>query len=176
MFNKYFQDELAYLRELGREFSQAYPTLAPMLADRGVDPDVERLLEGVAFLTGRIRQKLDDEIPEFLQSLGALLFPHLMRALPSASILEITPVANALREAHLVKAGTEFASVPIDGLPWTYGSSRCPGPASSCRSRCEASAAHRWPTCFRRSCVSTSAESRTSPSPFSLPSTGSSPT
>ncbi|MGH7298137.1 MAG: type VI secretion system baseplate subunit TssF, partial [Polyangiaceae bacterium] len=54
MFNKYFQDELAYLRELGREFSQAYPTLAPLLADRGVDPDVERLLEGVAFLTGRI--------------------------------------------------------------------------------------------------------------------------
>ena len=123
MFNKYFQDELAYLRELGREFSQAYPTLAPMLADRGVDPDVERLLEGVAFLTGRIRQKLDDEVPEFLQSLGALLFPHLMRALPSASILEITPVANALREPHLVKAGTEFASVPIDGLPCTFRSS-----------------------------------------------------
>jgi type VI secretion system protein ImpG len=123
MFNKYFQDELAYLRELGREFSQSYPTLAPMLADRGVDPDVERLLEGVAFLTGRIRQKLDDEVPEFLQSLGALLFPHLMRALPSASILEITPVANALREAHLVKAGTEFASVPIDGLPCTFRSS-----------------------------------------------------
>ena len=123
MFNKYFQDELAYLRELGREFAQAYPTLAPMLADRGVDPDVERLLEGVAFLTGRIRQKLDDEIPEFLQSLGALLFPHLMRALPSASILEIIPVANALREAHLVKAGTEFASVPIDGLACTFRSS-----------------------------------------------------
>ncbi|MGD0525756.1 MAG: type VI secretion system baseplate subunit TssF [Polyangiaceae bacterium] len=123
MFNKYFQDELAYLRELGREFSQAYPTLAPMLADRGVDPDVERLLEGVAFLTGRIRQKLDDEIPEFLQSLGALLFPHLMRALPAASILEITPVANALRESHLVKAGTEFASVPVDGQPCTFRSS-----------------------------------------------------
>jgi type VI secretion system protein ImpG len=116
MFNKYFQDELAYLRELGREFSQAYPSLAPLLADRGVDPDVERLLEGVAFLTGRIRQKLDDELPEFLQSLGSLLFPHLMRPLPAASILEIVPVANALRETHVVKAGTEFASVPVDGI------------------------------------------------------------
>jgi type VI secretion system protein ImpG len=122
MFNKYFQDELAYLRELGREFSQAYPTLAPLLADRGVDPDVERLLEGVAFLTGRIRQKLDDELPEFLQSLGSLLFPHLMRPLPATSILEITPVANALRETHVVKAGTEFASVPVDGIPCTFRS------------------------------------------------------
>jgi type VI secretion system protein ImpG len=123
MFNKYFQDELAYLRELGREFAQAYPTLAPLLADRGVDPDIERLLEGVAFLTGRMRQKLDDELPEFLQSLGALLFPHLMRPLPSTSILEITPVANALREVHVIKSGTEFASVPVDGVACTFRSS-----------------------------------------------------
>ena len=49
MFNKYYQDELTYLRELGREFATAYPAIAPMLAERG-DPDTERLLEGVAFL------------------------------------------------------------------------------------------------------------------------------
>ena len=57
MFNKYYQDELTYLRELGKEFAAAYPAIAPLLAERGADPDVERLLEGVAFLTGRIRQK-----------------------------------------------------------------------------------------------------------------------
>src|SRR5271165_586318 len=101
MFNKYFQDELTYLRELGREFAQAYPALAPMLADRGGDPDVERLLEGVAFLTGRIRQKLDDEIPEAIHSMAQLLFPHLIRPLPSAAILEILPLPNVLREKHL---------------------------------------------------------------------------
>jgi type VI secretion system protein ImpG len=123
VFNKYYQDELSYLRELGREFAQAYPTLAPMLADRGVDPDVERLLEGVAFLTGRIRQKLDDELPEFIHSLSALLFPHLARPLPSAAILEIVPIANALREVHVVAAGTEFATVPVDGVSCTFQSS-----------------------------------------------------
>ncbi len=122
-FNKYYQDELAYLRELGREFALAYPALAPMLADRGVDPDVERLLEGVAFLTGRIRQKLDDELPEFIHSLTALLFPHLARPLPSASILEIVPLASALREAHVIPAGTEFATVPVDGVTCTFRSS-----------------------------------------------------
>ena len=94
MFNKYFQDELAYLRELGREFSQAYPTLAPMLADRGVDPDVERLLEGVAFLTGRIRQKLDDEVPEFLQSLGAPALP----APDAAAAQRVDPRDHAHRQ------------------------------------------------------------------------------
>ncbi len=122
-FSKYYQDELAYLREMGREFSLAYPTLAPMLADRGVDPDVERLLEGVAFLTGRIRQKLDDELPEFIHSLSALLFPHLARPLPCTAILEILPIANALREPHVVPEDTEFASVPVDGVSCTFRSS-----------------------------------------------------
>jgi type VI secretion system protein ImpG len=122
VFNKYYQDELAYLRELGREFSQAYPMLAPMLSDRGADPDVERLLEGVAFLTGRIRQKLDDEIPEVIHSLAHLLFPHLLRPLPSATIVEISPIAAALKEKRVVAAGTEFASVPVDGVSCRFRS------------------------------------------------------
>lgn len=114
-FNKYFQDELAYLRDMGREFSAAYPALAPMLADRGGDPDVERLLEGFAFLTGRIREKLDDELPELMLTVAQLLFPQLVRPLPAASILEFTPLPNALRDRKLVKAGTEVQSVPVDG-------------------------------------------------------------
>src|SRR5262249_18676828 len=79
VFNKYYQDELAYLRELGREFAQAYPQLAPMLADRGGDPDVERLLEGTAFLTARVREKLDDELPEAIHAIAELIFPQLVR-------------------------------------------------------------------------------------------------
>lgn len=115
MFGKYYQDELAYLRELGREFAQAYPALAPMLADRSGDPDVERLLEGVAFLTGRIREKLDDELPEVVHAISQLLFPQLLRPLPSMAILELSPLPNVLREVHEVKPGTEFASIPVDG-------------------------------------------------------------
>lgn len=54
MFSKYYQSELTYLRELGREFAHANPTLTRALADREGDPEVERLLEGFAFLTARI--------------------------------------------------------------------------------------------------------------------------
>jgi len=115
VFSKYFQDELAYLRELGRDFAQTYPALAPMLADKGGDPDVERLLEGVAFLTGRIRQKLDDELPELFFSISSLLFPQLTRPIPSASVLEMVPLPQALREKRVVPAGAEFDSVPVDG-------------------------------------------------------------
>jgi type VI secretion system protein ImpG len=122
VFNKYFQDELAYLRELGREFAGAYPALAPMLADRGGDPDVERLLEGIAFLTGRIRQKLDDEIPEVIHGIAGLLFPHLLSPLPAATIMEISPLRGALRERTLVAAGAEFASIDVDGTQCRFRS------------------------------------------------------
>jgi type VI secretion system protein ImpG len=122
-FASYYQDELAYLRELGREFAQAHPALAPMLAERSGDPDVERLLEGVAFLTGRVRQKLDDELPQAIQGIAQLLFPDLVRPMPSAAILELTPLPTVLRERLVVKAGTEFASVKVDGTPCIFRSS-----------------------------------------------------
>src|SRR5262245_32670078 len=115
MFNKYYQDELTYLRELGREFAAAYPNIGPMLAERG-DPDVERLLEGMAFLTGKIRQKLDDELPEVIHSVAALLFPHYLRQVPATSVVEFTPLPNVVREKLVVPRGTEVGSVPVDGI------------------------------------------------------------
>lgn len=116
MFNKYYQDELTYLRELGREFASAYPGIAPMLAERGGDPDVERMLEGVAFLTGKIRQKIDDELPEVIHSVAALLFPHYVRQIPSTSIVEFAPLPNVVRERLVVNRGAEVGSVPVDGI------------------------------------------------------------
>ncbi len=114
-FNKYFQDELNYLRQLGADFARTYPALAPMLADRGGDPDVERLLEGVAFLTGRVRQKLDDELPELMLTVSSLLFPQLIRPLPSAAIIEVTPLPGVMREKRTIARGAEFDSIPVDG-------------------------------------------------------------
>lgn len=116
MFNKYFQDELAYLRDLGKEFASAYPGIAPMLAERGGDPDVERLLEGTAFLSGKIRQKIDDELPEVIHSVAALLFPHYVRQIPATSIVEFTPLPNVVRERLVVQRGAEVGSVPVDGV------------------------------------------------------------
>jgi type VI secretion system protein ImpG len=122
-FVSYYQDELTYLRELGREFADAHPALAPMLAERSGDPDVERLLEGVAFLTGRVRQKLDDELPQAIQGIAQLLFPDLVRPMPAAAILELVPMPTVLRERLVVPAGTEFASVKVDGTPCIFRSS-----------------------------------------------------
>ncbi|MBN2320584.1 MAG: type VI secretion system baseplate subunit TssF [Acidobacteria bacterium] len=114
-FNKYYQDELSFLREMGREFAQAHPEAAHFLSEGESDPDVERLLEGFAFLTGRIRQKLDDEFPELTHSLMNLLFPHYLRPIPPISLIEFSPVGGMLRQSTRIPKGTEVASVPVDG-------------------------------------------------------------
>jgi len=119
-FSKYYQDELAFLRELGREFSEAYPSLAPMLAEEGLDPDVKRLMEGFAFLSGRIRQKLDDEYPEITHSLMGLLWPHVLRPIPSVTTIEFEPLPGVLRDRHEVKRGVQLDSVEVEGMPCRF--------------------------------------------------------
>ena len=93
-FNRYYQSELSALRQLGRRFAERNPALAPFLAEPGQDPDVERLLEGFAFLTGRLRQKLDDELPELTHSLMHLLWPNYMRPMPALSMLQFDPLKH----------------------------------------------------------------------------------
>ena len=122
MSNSYYQDELRYLREVGPEFARANPEICRLLADRGSDPDVERVLEGVAFLCGRIRQKLDDELPELTANIMSLLWPHYLRPIPSMTILELLPEIEAMQAPFLVGAGTEFASQSIDGTRCRYRS------------------------------------------------------
>lgn len=114
MFNRYFQQELDNLKDLGGEFSKAHPAVAPMLSGRSSDPDVDRLLEGVAFLTALLRQKLDDEFPEIIHELVQLIWPHYLRPLPSASIVAFNPKPT-LKQPMVIPPGTQVASAPVEG-------------------------------------------------------------
>jgi len=118
----YYLEELAFLRELGREFAQENPTLAPMLAEPGSDPDVERVLEGVAFLTGMIRERLDDDLPEITQTLIEMLWPHYLRPLPSLCIVEFAhPTKPKIGVTQVLpRWQTELESVPVDRTPCRF--------------------------------------------------------
>lgn len=122
-FNRYYQDELTFLREMGREFAAAHPDAAHMLADRGSDPDVERLLEGFAFLTGRLRQKLDDELPEVTHSMMGLLWPHYLRPIPSFTLMQFAPARGSAKERLVVPRGVDVDSVPVEGTPCRFRTS-----------------------------------------------------
>lgn len=114
-FNHYYQSELTALRQLGKRFSERSPALAPFLGQSERDPDVERLLEGFAFLTGRLRQKLDDGLPELTHSLMHLLWPNYMRPLPSFSMLQFDPL-DRVGAAVVVPPNTPVESKAIEGV------------------------------------------------------------
>jgi len=112
--NRHYQEELLALRQLGREFAERNPGLAPFLNRPGRDPDVERLLEGFAFLVGRLRQKLGDELPEITHSLFNLLWPNYLRPIPACSIIRCQPGQDISGSVTLPR-GTKVASKPVEG-------------------------------------------------------------
>ncbi|HCB2207329.1 TPA: type VI secretion system baseplate subunit TssF [Citrobacter farmeri] len=92
----YYREELDYLRQLGHLLAQEKPYLARFLAEKEGDPDVERLLEAFAFLSGGLRQKLEDEFPEFTHGLINMLWPNYLRPVPSMAVIEYKPLTTQL--------------------------------------------------------------------------------
>lgn len=112
-FEKYFRDELDYLRQLGRDAAIERPHLAAFLSEQGSDPDVERLLEGFAFLTGNLREKIDDHFPELTHGLLNMLWPNYLRPIPSMTVLEYMPNNSVVTGATRIKRGSQVKSLPI---------------------------------------------------------------
>jgi type VI secretion system protein ImpG len=91
---EYYNRELQFIREMGAEFATQYPRIAARLGLDGMecaDPYVERLLEGVAFLTARVQLKIDARHPEFTQHLMEMVYPHFLAPVPSCAVAEFTP-------------------------------------------------------------------------------------
>jgi type VI secretion system protein ImpG len=124
VFERYYQTELSYLRETSREFAGKHPALAGMLTGAGTDPDVERLLEGVAFLTAGFRQRIDDSYPELIEGLSELLCPHIVRPTPACTILELRSTVRGARGRTRIAAGSRVLSRPVQGSSCTFVTSR----------------------------------------------------
>lgn len=85
----YYEQELAYVRQMGAQFAEKYPKAASrLMLQQQADPHVERLLEAFAFLAARVHLKIDDEFPEITEALLDIVYPHLTRPVPSMSVVE----------------------------------------------------------------------------------------
>ncbi|WP_145519389.1 type VI secretion system baseplate subunit TssF [Yersinia bercovieri] len=123
----YYNRELAYLREMGTEFSERYPKVAGRLGMHGIevaDPYIERLLEGFAFLTSRIQLKMDDEFPNFSQHLLEILYPNYLSPTPSIAIAELQPDISKgdISGGFVVPRGTRIdsSSLKKSGITCSY--------------------------------------------------------
>ncbi|MBJ6724517.1 type VI secretion system baseplate subunit TssF [Geomesophilobacter sediminis] len=114
MTMRYFQEELALLKELASEFAAAHPALAPMLGGPYADADVERLFEGVAFQNALLREKLEDDFPELINDLALLLCPQFLRPIPATTTVAFSPHPS-MAKPLTIPAGAQLGSLPIDG-------------------------------------------------------------
>ncbi|MBN2834405.1 MAG: type VI secretion system baseplate subunit TssF [Candidatus Delongbacteria bacterium] len=112
----YYLRELNTLRTEGVEFAKMNPGLSSFLSQEGQDPDVERLLEGFAFLTGKLRQKFDEELPEVSNSLVQLLWPNYVRPIPSYAIIKFNAPKNSTETAVVLRDTQVLAEKSLDGV------------------------------------------------------------
>ena len=118
----FYARELDALRGLAGRFAEAYPKIAGRLrltSDTVDDPHVERLLEGVAFLSARAQQRLDDEFPEITDALLGVLYPHYLAPVPSAAIVRFGCKPD-VRGPVAVPSGTMLVTDPIRGEPCRF--------------------------------------------------------
>jgi len=105
---KYYNEELNYLRHAGELFSNKNPEIASKLrlnANEITDPFVAQITESFAFVTARIKQKLDDGYAEINEALLDIILPHLTRPLPSFSILQFCSKSSN-KTVHAITKGT----------------------------------------------------------------------
>ncbi len=112
---KHYESELMYLRDMGGEFAAAYPKIASRLGMDGVevlDPYVERLLEGVAFLSARVQLELELQYPAFTSNLLEIIYPHYLAPTPSMMIAEFEPdpANSAIKDGYVMPRQTVLRS------------------------------------------------------------------
>jgi type VI secretion system protein ImpG len=112
-FARHYQTELAYYRELAQEFARAYPEVAHIVSERGGDPSAERLFQGAALLTSRLRHHVEDDLPEVIHTLFAQLWPQYLRPVPAITLVRFDPIANALQQSQVVPRHTTLLSQAI---------------------------------------------------------------
>ncbi len=116
---RFYNDELAYLREDARAFGEEHEAVAGRLGLKtptDPDPYVERLLEGVAYLGARVQLKIADQYPEFTQHLLHAIQPHYLAPTPSMCIAGFEPKDGdpILVKGHPVPRGTPLTATASD--------------------------------------------------------------
>ncbi|MGY8788814.1 MAG: type VI secretion system baseplate subunit TssF [Pseudomonadales bacterium] len=117
---KHYEGELSFMRDMGAEFAQSFPKIAARLGMDGVevaDPYVERLLEGVAFLSARGQLELELQYPALTSHLLEIVYPHYLCPSPSMMIAAFEPdMENGdLADGYVLPRNTELRSTLGEG-------------------------------------------------------------
>lgn len=117
----YYNRELSFLRHYGAAFAKRFPKIAKRLGiAEGIseDPHVERLVEAFAFLTAKIHQHIDEDMPELANAILETLAPQFIRQVPSVSLVQFQQDAltSGVTGMSSVARHTTLFSRPAEGV------------------------------------------------------------
>lgn len=116
----YYVQELQFLRKSGAQFAKNYPKIAARLElneEECPDPHIERLIEAVAFLTGRVQLQIEKELPVFTTALLDILYPHYLHPVPSLTTAQFkVDPEQQLTAGHLIPKHTSLFTHTADGV------------------------------------------------------------
>lgn len=110
--NHYFNNELSYLDKLEQYVATEKPQLINQISEKVRDPDAARLLDGIAYLSGNLREQIDRQFPELTNSLVNMLWPAYARPFPSMTAMEYRTEATQKCAIKIAK-GQPFVSRPL---------------------------------------------------------------
>ncbi|WP_261843151.1 type VI secretion system baseplate subunit TssF [Aliamphritea ceti] len=115
---RYYERELAYVRRAMTAYAQRHPEQAAKLhIDQNSieDPNINRLIDGMALLTAKTEERLDNRFPEIVQGLLSTLYPGYNQILPSYCALQLDAPAEDLSEAVYLPAKSPVTIATPDG-------------------------------------------------------------
>ncbi|HKT97928.1 MAG TPA: type VI secretion system baseplate subunit TssF [Paraburkholderia sp.] len=121
-----YERELLLLRRGLSEFGSRYPRAAGRLSMSGEhseDMHVERMIQAAALLNAQVRERLEDDIPDFTAPMLEVLYPEFLRPFPSCSIACFEPSAavDRLTKPAVIRRGTHLTTRPGSyGFRTTY--------------------------------------------------------
>ncbi|WP_447873706.1 type VI secretion system baseplate subunit TssF [Serratia fonticola] len=108
------------LHQAAEVLQQTHAPLVSFLTAPNHDPDVERQLEGMAWMTGQLEGQLADQLPNLTHHMLALLWPYFLRPTPSMTVLEWQQdyLSDPAQACPQIAKGATVVSIP---LPVTTG-------------------------------------------------------
>ncbi len=113
----YYQTELEALYEQALYFAKAHPQYASQLGILPFaikNPELERLLQGTAFLTARIQKKIDGDFKQISHVLLTAIMPALLQHSPAAGIACYQPNSDP-SDNFILEKSTPFHATTTTG-------------------------------------------------------------
>ena len=120
ILSEYYQYELSYLRTAGSDFAARFPKIARRLdisSHESSDPQIERMIESFAFLTGKLQKQIDDQFPEIARTLLDVIYPPLLRPIPSCVMVNFDlDISRASKTAGtVIPRNTRLQTISYSG-------------------------------------------------------------